>query len=349
MKLLVYVSSGYFDRKDPDFQPAWATQADLREIYFRYAHCSPASPGWRAYFLKHLLRIFDDFGIDGLYNDLGYTQPGSRDPRLHARDEVLAFDESPTHDGALEDFLGLIYAETHRRGGLVKIHRGGAQAPHSRVRVYDYLWVGEGGRNGDVLRKAVRNHEPYVVPCLDMSRAQVASEDELYLHAIPYMQFPLLLAGRPVTGERASTPGIEYPPAEKCFWTRHMRAIAKHYQEHPQGPFSYGWWDSSPGRPAARPTHARWLKQYLPLVEEGAWAWLEISDSSLWAAPLPSDVVASAFVNREFYLVLANYGPQPAEVVLTDDFAAVEPPLAAIGRRQSLPPRSLRILRRVRA
>jgi hypothetical protein len=44
MKLIVYVSSGYFDRKDPDFRPEWATAAkfDLREIYFQYAHCSPA-------------------------------------------------------------------------------------------------------------------------------------------------------------------------------------------------------------------------------------------------------------------------------------------------------------------
>ena len=347
MKLLVYVSTGYFDRKDPDFRPEWATQTDLREIYFRYAHCSPDSPGWRAYFLGHLLRIFDDFGVDGLYNDLGYVQPGSRDPRQQARDEVLAFDESPTHDGALEDFLGLIYAETHRRGGLVKIHRGGARAPQTQVKVYDYLWVGEGGRNGDVLRKAVKNHAPYVVPCLDMSRAKVASEGELYLQAVPYMQFPLLLAGRPFTGERASTPGIEYPPEEKCFWTRHLRAIGKHYQEHPQGPFSYGWWDSTPGRPEARPTHERWLKQYLPLVEEGTWAWLEIADSSLWTAPLPADVVASAFVSRKFHLVLANYSQQPAEVALADNYTAVGSPPSPPQKVQRLEPRSLRILERV--
>ena len=119
--------------------------------------------------------------------------------------------------------------------------------------------MGEGGRSGDQLREAAKNHPPYVVPCLDMSRAKIDSEDELYLHAIPYMQFPLLLAGRPFTGERAVIPGIKYPPEEKCFWTRHCRAIWRHYQDHPEGPHSYGWWDSVPGRPEARPTHARWL------------------------------------------------------------------------------------------
>ena len=147
-----------------------------------------------------------------------------------------------------------------------------------------------------------------MVPCLDMSRARIDNEDELYLHSIPYLQFPILMAGRPFTGEPAAIPGIHYPPEETDFWTRHCRAIWKYYQAHPDGPYSYGWWDSVPGRPEARPTHVRWLKQYQPLVEEGTWARLEISESSLFQRPLPQSVVASAFANRELYLVLANYG-----------------------------------------
>jgi hypothetical protein len=219
--------------------------------------------------------------------------------------------------------LGLIYAEVKRRGGIVKVHIGGATAPKTDVKVYDYLWVGEGGKDGDLLRKATKNHAPYVVPCLDMSRAKVDREDDLYLHAIPYMQFPLLLAGRPFTGQRAVIPGIEYPPEDKCFWTRHCRAIWKHYQAHPQGPHSYGWWDSVPGRPEARPTHQRWLRRYLPLVEEGTWAWLEVAESDLWSGPLSGDVVASVFANRRFYLVLANYGSTPAEIHTADRYVPV--------------------------
>ncbi len=345
MKLLVYVSSGYFQRTDPDFRPEWAIGPDLIEIYFDYAHCSPASPGWRAYFLPRLARILDDFGVDGIYNDLGYAQPGSN-AQLPSKDEVSAFEESPTHDGALADLLGLIYAEVKRRGGIVKVHRGGATRPQTDLPVYDYLWVGEGGRSGDGLREAVKNHPPYVVPCLDMSRAAVDSEDELYLHAIPYLQFPLLLAGRPFTGERAAIPGIKYPPEEKCFWTRHCRAIWKHYQANPGGPHSFGWWDSSPGRPAARPTHARWLKQYLALVEEGTWAWLEINESNLFAGPLPKEVVASAFANRQLHLVLANYGRTAAEVKTSEGYLPADGPAGPPATQWSLAPRSLRILRR---
>ncbi|HID76139.1 MAG TPA: hypothetical protein EYP56_09105 [Planctomycetaceae bacterium] len=347
MKVIVYVSSGYFDRKDPDFRPEWTAKDDrpLREIYFSYAHCSPASPGWRAYFLRHLVRILDDYGVDGIYNDLGYHQPPSLSGGPSG-DQVLAFQEDADHDGALADLLATIYAEVHRRGGIVKVHRGGTRCPRTDLKVYDYLWVGEGGRNGDRLREAVKNHPPYVVPCLDMSRARIANEDELYLHAIPYMQFPPLLAGRPFTGQRAMIPGIEYPPPERCFWTRHCRAIWKHYQEHPEGPHSYGWWDSVPGRPEARPTHRRWLRQYLPMVEEGTWAWLEIDDSDLLARPLPKDTVASVFANRDLYLVLANYGSESVTVQTADAYVATAGSVGQAGHRWELKGRTLCILKR---
>jgi hypothetical protein len=344
MKLIVYVSSGFFDRRDPDFRPEWARQQDLVEMYWRYARCSPASPGWRAYLLPRLMRILDEYGVDGFYNDLGYV-PLANNPQPPAKDEILAFEERPDREGALGDLLALIYAEVKRRGGIVKVHHSGASCPHTDVKVYDYLWVGEGITQADGFREAVKNHAPYVVPCLDMSRARINSEDELYLSAIPYMQFPLLLAGRPFTGERASIPGIEYPPEEKCFWTRHNRQIWKYYQAHPNGPFSYGWWDSVPGRPEARPTHARWLKRYLPLVEEGTRAYLEIADSDLFASPLPAGVVASAFANRELSLVLANYDHGEAECATRDLCVDLADPSAPPKRGWKLPPRSLTIIR----
>ena len=78
---------------------------------------SPASAGWRAYLLPHLVRILDDYGVDGLYNDLGYI-PLAGNPRPPTRDEVLAFEERADHDGALTDLLAIIYAEVKRRGGI---------------------------------------------------------------------------------------------------------------------------------------------------------------------------------------------------------------------------------------
>ena len=345
MKLIVYASSGFFERTDPDFRDEWARPQDLVEIYFRYARCSPASAGWRAYLLPHIVRILDEYGVDGIYNDLGYiTLAGN--PRPPTADEVLAFEESDELDGALSDLLSLIYAEVKRRGGVVKVHASAASRPRTAGRVYDYLWVGESVKNGDALREAVKDFPPYVVPCLDMSRAAIDNEDELYLHTIPYMQFPVLLAGRPFTGERALIPGIEYPPEDRCFWTRHCRAIWKRYQEHPEGPHSFGWWDSTPGRPEARPTHGRWLKQYLPMVEEGTSAWLEVRDCDLFRQALPEDLVASVFANRELYLALANYGRSAVAVETAHAFVPVASPSDAPGNRWTLEGRSLLLLRR---
>jgi hypothetical protein len=56
--------------------------------------------------------------------------------------------------------------------------------------------------------------------------------------------------------------------------------------------------------------------------------------------------VASAFANRELYLVLANYGRNPAEIATSDAYAAVDSPGAAAAKQWTLPPRSLKILRR---
>jgi hypothetical protein len=60
MKVIVYASSGFFEKRDPDFRQEWARDQDLVELFYHYARCSPASPGWRAYFLKQLARLLDE-------------------------------------------------------------------------------------------------------------------------------------------------------------------------------------------------------------------------------------------------------------------------------------------------
>jgi len=346
MKLLPYVSACFLDRSDPDLRPEWVRPPDLEIMHWHLAHCSPNSPGWRAHCLPRMTRILDEYGVDGLYCDLGYLrlQPGV----TASRDEIAAFEENAEYEGPIEDLLGIMYGEVKRRGGIFKVHRDGNLAPVVRDKVYDYLWVGEGISQADEMREAVKSHAPYVVPCLDMSRATIASEDELYLHSIPYMQFPLLLAGRPFTGERALIPGIQYPPEEKDFWMAHCRKIWRYYQSHPDGPYSYGMWDSCPGRPETRETYYRWLKLYRPMVEPGTWAYLELGDSDLFRQPLPKSIVASAFANRELYLVLANYSGAEAAVETMTSF--VECGKAAAAPRTSWPlsARSLTILKRSR-
>ncbi len=354
MKLLAYTSTGFLQWTDPDFRQEWSPVGSRCSLgFWDMARCSPASPGWRAFLLSRLVRIMEDYAVDGIYIDAGYftnagkmKMPASSPLRVPAKDEMAAFEESEHYDGALADLLALIYAEVKRRGGILKLHIDGALAPPTRgLNVYDYLWVGEGVGNADDLRVATKNHRPYVIPCIDMSSATVESEDESYLHALPYLQFPLLHAGKPFTGERATIPGVKYVSADDP-WMKRCREIWKHYQANPHGPHTYSWWDFFPGRPGARAKHAQWLKRYAPLVEEGTCTWLEIGESSIFTRPLPAQVVASAFVNRKSYLVLANYGHTPTELEATADYVPSDQPLAAPRRRWNLPPRSVQILRR---
>lgn len=348
MKVLPYASSCFLQRTDPDFRQEWSREGDNLVLgYWNMARCSPASPGWRAYLLPRLVRILDDYGADGIYIDGGYVANQYHRLPTPARDEIAAFEETAELDGAFGDLLALICGEVKRRGGIMKLHVNGADPPRAGgLKVYDYLWVGEGVGNADGLRQAVKNYAPYVVPCIDQAFAQVASDDEPFLHAIPYLQFPILQAGKPVTGQRGAIPGVRYAPEEGDFWMQRCREIRRHHQTHPEGPYTYSIWDSFPGRPAARQIHARWLARYKPLVEEGTWAWLEVGGSSLFAEKPPQDVVASAFANRELHLVLANYGHQPVQITTADGYVSTDAPSAPTARQWRIAPRSLLILRR---
>ena len=345
MKVLTYTSTCFIQRTDPDFKQEWSREGDFLEVgYWNMARCSPASPGWRAFVLQKFAQVMDEYGTDGIYVDGGYlaNQHAYKGTMPVAPDEIVAFEETAEHDGAFADMLALIYAEVKRRAGILKLHVNAAEMPQAGgLDTYDYLWVGEGVAQADPLREAVKNHTPYVVPCLDMGFTSLETEDEPYLHSIPYMQFPVSMGGRIFTGERGFIPGISY---KDDFWMQRCRDAWKQYQEDPSKLHTYSAWDAVPGSPNTRAVHSRWLKRYLPMVEEGTWAWLEIGDSALFRAPLPDGVVASAFANRDFYLVLANYSRAAVDIATADAYIAEG--AAAAASAWNIPARSLLILRR---
>ena len=198
--------------------------------------------------------------------------------------------------------------------------------------------------NADALREAVKNHPPYVVPCIDMTFATIENDDEPYLHAIPYMQFPMLQAGKPFTGERGMIPGVAYVPTRISGSSAAARPGST-TRPIPTAPTPTAAGTRFPSGREPGPRTPAGSKQYLPLVEEGTWAWLEIGDSDL----LPNRCqrsVASVFANRELYLVLANYGRSPAAVATTDAYVPSDKPTAAPAKQWNLPPRTLEILRR---
>lgn len=347
MKIILYVSCGFLQRTDPDFHQEWSREGDFLVLgYWNMARCSPASPGWRAYFLPKLLNVMEDYGADGIYNDCGYLANKYHGRSAPTSDEVEAFPEADDYDGAFTDLLALIYAEVKRRGGIYKLHVNAAEQPMTHgLRVYDYLWVGEGVGNLDAMRETVKDYPPYVVPCPDMTFAKTNDPNEPFLHAIPYMQFPVLQGGRPFTGERAMIPGIAYNSDPNDFWMRICCEAWEHYKAHPDGPHAYGAWDAIPGRAETRPAHRQWLKQYLPLSEEGTWAWLEINDSDLFEAPLLSNVVASLFANRQIHLVLANHNQTPVTITTNTPGVSVLTPDNPPTKQWTLNARTLEIIK----
>ena len=214
MKVIPYTSTQFFERTDPSFREEWAwpKEYDLVEFDYHLAHCSPASPAWRAHILPRIVRIMDEYGVDGLYNDLGYLRPGDYPDfygprRPAAEDDVIAFEETATQDGALADMLALLYEEVKRRGGICKLHKEGADTVHTPAKVYDYLWIGEAVRDVEWLRETTKSYTPYLVP-QRLIRLKPGEEQETFLNSIPYLQFPVMGHGQP--GEQGEQYWIDF-------------------------------------------------------------------------------------------------------------------------------------------
>lgn len=306
LKVIPYTSSQFFERTDENFKKEWAwpKSFDLVESDYHLAHCSPASPDWRAYTMHRHLHVLDEYGVDGLYNDLGYYRPGERedfyrpiDKRKFAEDEILAFKEGPKQDGAMGDFLALLYAEVKRRGGIYKLHKEGVDTVYTDLKIYDYLWVGEAANDIDFVRESTKNYTPYVSP-QRLRNTSPGMENESFINSIPYMQFPIIGHGQ-------------------------SGAQSDKYTE----------------------TFKYWFNFYRPMVEEGTWVWIDIGSSDLFQSSLPKNTVASLFVNREVFLVLANYSNKPFEVITSENYVSVINPKTQAQNNWNIGGRSLEILK----
>jgi hypothetical protein len=304
IKILPYFSTGFFDVRDPDYIDAYGTEARLDSGYFRYTGCNTHSPEWVSYNLKKMTGILDHYGFDGIYNDMGY--PFDK----NFKDGYIV------DDPYIEDTLGRIYSEVKDRGGIVKVHQGLCISPKGNTKVYDYLWVGECVSDIQELRRAA-TFEPYVVPCPDF-RFMKDSADGFFAKTIPFMQFEIRLDGRPVTGDCACVPGVEYvnnPANREQEW---YEAIKAWHDAHPDGPHVYSPWSAIPDDPAHRDLWKEYLALYRPMVEESSNVYIDIQDSTLIRESKPQDLIMSLFVNEECYLVISNVGTRSETVTLND-------------------------------
>ena len=310
IKVIPYISTGFFDSRDPDFTeefcPRWRHSLD--SSYYRYRMCDPASEKWRSYIINKIEDILDDYDFDGIFNDMGFPV-----------DYSVKNEGYLDYDPYLDEMLCEIYDRVKARSGIVKIHEGTCLCPKTSRKSYDYLWVGEGVRGLDKMKR-IAEFEPYLVPCPDFRFMSRADENAFYTSNIALMQFPLRVDGRPITGERATVDGVDYIYNPQNDEKLHFDKVKKWYDEHPDGPHVYSEWSSIPDDTVMRDRWLEYLALYRPTVSEGSVAFVDVEGDGLLLGKKPDGVIMSVAVNDEIYLTVANSSDKTVSLTLADEW-----------------------------
>ncbi len=310
IKVIPYISSGFFDVRDPDFTEDFCPRQrlSLDSSYYRYRMCDPASPEWRSYLLDKLERLLSEYDFDGVFNDMGFPVDYSQKNEGYL-----------DYDPYLDELLSDIYSLVKRGGGIVKIHEGTCLCPKTTQKCYDYLWIGEGVRSLDKMKK-IAEFEPYVVPCPDFRFMSREDENSFYTGCIGLMQFPLRVDGRPITGERAAVPGVEYIYNPQNDEKLHFDKVKKWYESHPKGPHVYSEWSAIPDDTVMRDKWLEYLSLYRPMVKDGGTAFINVEGGRLLNGEKADDIIISLFVNDEKYLTVTNLGKTERTVDLSSSW-----------------------------
>ena len=308
IKVLPYVSTGFFDSRDPDFREDFCPfgRYELNSSYYRYRMCDPASAPWREFILDKIDLLLERHDFDGIFNDMGYPADYEGHPT-----GFLPYDE------ALDSLLSEVYRRVKSGGGIVKIHEGKCLAPQTRERVYDYLWVGEGVRDAESML-ATRVFDPYLISCPDFRFISREEERMFYASSMTLMQFVLRVDGRPITGERAEVPGIDYVYNPQNDEKLHFDRVKKWHDAHPCGPHVYSEWSAIPDDPRMREEWFTYLDLFHPMVKDGTEAFVDVGLRGVTVGDLPSGVHASLYASDKVYMTLANLGNRVERLVLTE-------------------------------
>ncbi len=342
IKVLPYLSSFYFDRRDPDFRSDFMRYGSyLISAHFEYANCSAESETWGTYFFDKMKRVFDEYEFDGIYNDTGCEEFSKRHTEVRAQGRKTCVQSDIQYDPFEEDFYARMYSFVKENHGIMKMHYSNVCRPASTEKLYDYLWVGEGVSDIDELLGTI-DFDPYLIPCPDLRWTSEEAVKRMFAQTIPFLQFPLRPDGRPFQAEKIiSVPGVKYL---KTGMYETYQEMAAYDREHPNGPYSYSDWSGIPDNEEYRANWFKYLSLYRPMVEENNVCHMNITDSTLTRAPLPRGVHMSLFTGNEQYLVLSNLSESTQTVELCDEWINRE--TDARVRTLTLPAGSLAFLRR---
>lgn len=316
IKIIPYISTGYFENTDPDFREDFARfHYGYRGGYCNYRKCYAGSATWREYIMPRTFAVLDKYGFDGIYNDWGYDGLDVEQEKPENKGNLQI--EFP-YDPEIEDLLCLIYNEVKKRGGIYKVHADLNCRPITKDRVYDYLWIGEGCANKKF--GVGKEYQPYVVPCQHTPFYENKTPDYYYASVIPFLQFPLLKHGRPLLGTATLEPDIEYYFNGDTEEATMSAKIREYMKEHPDGPYVYSLWSSIPDDPDEYTRWSKYLALYKPMVTQSSIAYIELRESAAICSVLPDDVYVSMFVNENMYLVASNLTDEEYSLVLRDEW-----------------------------
>lgn len=343
IKVLPYVSSFYFDRRDPDFRRDFMRyESYLVSVHFEYANCSAESETWGAYFFEKMKRVLDTYEFDGIYNDTGCEEFAKRHAEVRAQGRKTCVQSDIRYDPFEEDFYARMYSFVKERGGIMKMHYSNVCKPASDEKLYDYLWVGEGVSDLDSLLGTVE-FDPYLVPCPDLRWTSEEAVKRMFAQTIPFLQFPLRPDGRPYEAEKIiSVPNIKY---DKGVMYQTYQEMAEYERTHPNGPYSYSDWSGIPDNEEYRAKWFDYLALYRPMVEENTVCHMNITESTITEGALPEKVYMSLFTGDEQYLCISNLSDAAQTVDLCDPW--LDRVSGAVVASVTLQPAELAFLKRV--
>ncbi len=318
IKVLPYLSSFYFDRRDPDFRRDFMRyESYLISVHFEYANCSAESETWGTYFFDKMKRVFDEYEFDGIYNDTGCEEFAKRHAEVRAQGRATCVQSDIRYDPYEEDFYARMYSFVKENHGIMKMHYSNVCRPASDEKLYDYLWVGEGVSDLNSLLGTV-DFDPYLIPCPDLRWTGEEAVKRMFAQTIPFLQFPLRPDGRPYEAEKIiSVPNIKY--LKSGMYNTYLE-MAEYDRQHPNGPYSYSDWSGIPDNEEYRAKWFQYLALYKPMVEENSVCYMNVRESTLLKAPLHEQVFLSAFVGDELYLCISNLSDVPQTVELCEEW-----------------------------
>ncbi|HOC01986.1 MAG TPA: hypothetical protein PKK91_00720 [bacterium] len=331
LKFIPYISSGYYDRRSKNFKTEWLSYykgkvLSLDEGYFNYALCSPRSPDWRAFLLNNIERLFDRYEIDGLYDDVGYDPLAFLDPPEEKQGHINAFEESDSVHGAFEDLIQEIYTIVKRYRGIFTLHAWEFCNPDisfiPRFKCWDYLYVGEGIRDMNLMRKTVKRLPEFVFYIPDWRVVPVEDQNKIYALTIPYLQFPVLYHGRPIRGKMYKGTKLQYNKGSLA--VSHPDVIQQHYLKHPDDFPVYSPWDSVPGNPKTIENYFHYFEFYKEMTKPSTHVFMDIKDESITSGRKWPNLVLTAYVSNRFYLVIANFMNEKDTISLRQSWKNIE-------------------------